>query len=94
MILQDMDFVKTNNGKVYMVSGEILLGKGGFLYKEDYDEYFRFNRNGYEREDYTISKVYKVIGFGKGFDGIVDIIESDAESTCIVKVFDREKEDI
>lgn len=92
MILQDRDFVKTNNGKVYMVSGDILIGKNGFLYKEDYDGYFRFNRNGYERKDYTISKLYKVLGFGKGFDGIVEDIESDKESTCIIKVFDREGE--
>lgn len=92
MILQDMDFIKTNNGKVYMVSGEILIGKSGFLYKEDYDKYFRFNRNGYERKDYTISKIYKVLGFGSGFDGIVEDIESDKESTCIIKVFDREGE--
>ena len=67
--LEDRDIVVTRNGICYIVSGEFLLGLGGFMNKSSYNK----DLKAYGGEQYDIVKVYDAgHGFGYGLKQLLD----------------------
>ena len=60
--------VEIRNGLFYMVVGDILLRVNGFLYTDDYGDDLTFSD-----DEFDIVKVYKLDGFGFGFNGMNNI---------------------
>lgn len=67
--LEDRDIVVTRKGICYIVSGEFLLGLGGFMDKSSYNK----DLKAYRDEQYDIVKVYYAgYGFGCGLKQLLD----------------------
>ena len=67
--LEDRDIVVTRSGICYIVSGEFLLGLGGFMDKSSYNK----DLKAYSGEQYDIVKVYDAgHGFGCGLKKLLD----------------------
>ena len=67
--LEDRDIVVTRSGICYIVSGEFLLGLGGFMDKSSYNK----DLKAYGGEQYDIVKVYNAgRGFGYGLKQLLD----------------------
>ena len=84
--LEDRDIVVTRSGICYIVSGEFLLGLGGFMNKYSYNK----DLKAYGDERYDIMKVYNA-GYSFGC-GLKQLLDKDFLKKNKELVWEREEE--